>query len=79
MPSEYRVSEGQSLFDISLQCYGNIDQVYRLIEENISVLPNGLETDLAGGTILIINEEHIVDDYIVNQLKLADKTIVTGN
>lgn len=79
MLSEYRVRDGQSLFDVSIQCYGNIDQVYRLIEENLSVLPNGLETDLAGGTILIINDEHIVDETIVNNLKLTDRTISTGN
>lgn len=79
MPSEYKVIDGQSLLDVSLQCYGNIDQVYRLIEENLAVIPNGLETELAGGTILVINEEHMVNEYVVSQLVLNGIVVATGN
>lgn len=79
MPYEYRVSEGQSLLDVCLQCYGNIDQIYRLVEDNIDVLPNGLETDLVGGAILTIDEQHIVDEYLVTQFQLNNKIIATEN
>lgn len=50
--AEYKILEGQSLFDVALQLYGDVTKVYELIRLNPNKIPNILATNLSGQTII---------------------------
>lgn len=70
----YTVKEGQTLLDITLQVYGSIDYLVKLcLENNIDINSN-----LEGGTILVIDDNLFALSPISNQLNLSNIFINTG-
>src|SRR5688572_3154586 len=47
----YTVREGQSLFDLALQLYGDVTKVYEIIKLNPVSIPNIMARNLKGLTI----------------------------
>ena len=50
-----KVEEGQNLFDLALQMYGDVGEVWRVIADNAAVA--GLDDELAAGLELKVQKE----------------------
>lgn len=51
---DYVVQYGQSIYDLSINLYGDLSKVWDIIDDNGFV--NGLDTDLEGGQVVLIRE-----------------------
>ena len=49
--STYKVKQGQTLFDLALQLYGDVTKVFEIIALNPVIIPNILTRNLSGLTI----------------------------
>lgn len=65
--------DGQNLFDIAIQSFGTLEQLFTLITDNNL----SLNTKLKSGQELVINKEGIGDDNIKNFITLQN--IVMNN
>lgn len=59
MARQVIVEPNQCIEDIALQCYGDIDGVRHLVEDNIALFPEGFSTVLEPGTVLVVRDEPI--------------------
>lgn len=76
------VKDGQTLYDLSLQLYGDVSKVFELITLNPDTIPNVLTNNLQGKTIYY--EETLNDTtnyFIKNGIIVASKypEIITGS
>lgn len=58
----YKIKEGQTLFDVALQLYGDVSAVYELVRLNPTTIPNILTTNLSGQTITYEEQLNEVSD-----------------
>lgn len=58
----YKIREGQTLFDVALQLYGDATKVYELVRLNPTIIPNILATNLSGQTITYEEQTNEVAD-----------------
>lgn len=69
----YKIKEGQTLFDVALQLYGDVSAVYELVRLNPTTIPHILATNLAGQTITY--EEQLND--VATRYKTTGDIITT--
>lgn len=48
---QYTIRQGQTVFDLALQLYGDVSRVFELCTLNPTVLPNVLVRNISGQTI----------------------------
>ena len=74
------VEAGQSLFDFSIQEYGDIDGVFYLVEDNPDVL-TGITDDLEAGMELKVRQEPVtVDDKeVMKYMRDRKVNVATGD
>ena len=75
---KYTATKGQTIFDIAVQEYGNIDGIAWLCEDNdIRVLPYNFGTtefsDLGGKSLLI--REVTINQKVVDELRIYNPII----
>ena len=70
---EYRVKSGQSLYDVSIQLYGNTEFVLELVQNNPTLLEEGVNSNLSSNTILLYDKQNttLTNFLSVNTLNLA--------
>ncbi len=69
----YTIKEGQTIFDVALQLYGDVSSVYTIIKDNPTQLASILERNLPGKVI----EYTIQDNVIANYFSTNSITIAT--
>ena len=75
------VREGQSIFDLALQLYGDVSKVIDLCKLNPDTLPNVLVNNIAGLTINYEAQDNVTTNfYATNQITLSTKKpeFITG-
>lgn len=71
----YLVREKQNLLDIAMQLYGDLDGVWKLLDDNPSI---GLDSELATAQELVVDPAHSVNPQIQNYFKTRNLKVVTG-
>ena len=70
----YTIQEGQTLFDLALQLYGDVGRVYELIKLNPDTISNILERNLVGKTINYEEQDNETANYYkTNKTIIATK------
>jgi len=66
------INEGQTIFDLSLQLYGDVSKVYSLIQLN-SNIDNITTNDLTGKVIVYEDPQNEVSEYYkTNSINIAN-------
>ena len=75
-----RTEQGQNLFDIAIQEYGSVEQVFKLMADNSTAIPN-LNAALTPGTALEIEKQPtgIKDLDLMNLFRDNKVVINTGD
>lgn len=72
------IKEGQTIFDLSIQLYGDIKYIYKIISDN----PTITHLQYAGLRGLEINYEEqktdITENFKVNKITIATKGVTSG-
>lgn len=76
--SKVKVLKGQNIYDIALQCYGDVEGVFQLMADNPTKI-NSLDAQLVAGDYLNLTDEKILKKEVVNYYKQLGKTINTGD
>ncbi len=74
MPKQHTVIYKQSILDIAMRHYGNIDAVFDLIAKNQEI---GLNKSLETGSLINLPESESFDKNMYDYLKLKQKRIST--
>lgn len=69
----YKIRQGQTLFDLAVQLYGDVSKVYEIIKLNPTTIPNILTRNLSG---LTINYD-LQNNEVANRFA-TDGTILTS-
>jgi len=56
-----KIEEGQTIFDIAIQEYGDVMMIWILLDDNLATITD-LNTDLVPGAELNIRKEPVVND-----------------
>lgn len=63
----YTIKQGQTLFDVALQLYGDVTKVYELVRLNPTTIPNVLTRGLPGLTINYeVQTNEVARDFSTN-------------
>ena len=73
----YTVSQGQTLLDIALEVYGDLEGVFTLIEQNPGL--SQVEQSLSPGQQLLINETLAINTDIAFYFQTNELKINTGS
>jgi hypothetical protein len=74
---EVRVVRGQSLFDLAIQEYGSVEEVYRLLDDNPEVIT--VDAELMPGSILKVQERpQLEDERTMNYFRTRNLKVATG-
>lgn len=68
---KYIVKEGQSIFDVVIQKYGTLNELFTIFVDNPSLTVN---TDLTGLQEVVINSDIVGDEGIKNNYLVTDHT-----
>jgi uncharacterized ubiquitin-like protein YukD len=66
--NEYVIQEGQSLFDLALMVYGNVEKVFQIVQDNIEDIPSINQSVLAGISMnfdSLLNDNLVLTKYLV--------------
>ena len=70
--ANYTIKEGQTIFDVTLQLYGDVSKVYELIKLNPTQIGSILERNLMGKTITYdIQDNDIANYFSTNSIIIA--------
>lgn len=72
----YIVSEGQTLYDLALQLYGDVSAIIRIIEDNPAIV--SIETDPIPGSEIIVSGEALMNADIVDYYAGLNYKVNTG-
>ena len=79
--ADYRITDGQSLFDVALQKYGSVESIYTLIKDNLDLLVNVNNSNIANKTV-VVAESNLVDvkKLLINNINIntSDPQISDG-
>ena len=68
----YTIKEGQTIFDVALQLYGDVSEVYTIIKANPTQLTSILDRNLPGKIIeYTIQDNPIANYFSTNQITIA--------
>ena len=70
----YQIREGQTIFDIALTLYGNLEKVYQIIQDNIESIPY-INQRIMAGTTLSFNPDEI-DDFVLTDYLIKNNVIM---
>ena len=59
----YTIQEGQTIFDVALQLYGDVSQVYTIIKANPTQLESILTRNLSGKVITYELQDNDIANY----------------
>jgi predicted nuclease of predicted toxin-antitoxin system len=71
--ASYTIKEGQTIFDVVLQLYGDMDKMYEFIQLNPTKIASILERNLVGKEV----EYEVQDNEIANYYKNNNIIIAT--
>ena len=71
--ANYTIVEGQTIFDVALQLYGDCTKAYQIVQDNPVLIPSLLERNLIGKTIVYTEQTN----FIANHYK-TNGTIITN-
>jgi hypothetical protein len=69
------IEEGQTIWDVAIQVYGDVFMAWQLVKDNAGVLVD-LNTDLVPGMVLNIQVEPLVKDKELMNHFRTQKTII---
>jgi len=73
-----RISEGQTIFDLAIQEYGDPSAVFKLMADNPGKLPD-LEADpQAGDTFQVREEPEVANKDVMNYFRTSNIHVNTG-
>jgi hypothetical protein len=80
MTRTYTIREGQTLFDIALQLYGDATKAIEICKLNPDVVPNLLSTNIKGLTIEYEEQSNEVARYFAtNNITISTKYPLTSS
>jgi len=77
----YKIKDGQSIFDIAVQKYGDISQTIRLIKDNLEVLENVNNANISGKNIEVDESRNVnVQNWLNKNINIntSDPVIQDG-
>ncbi len=79
--AEYRITDGQSLFDVALQKYGSVSNVIDMIVNNIDELVNINNGNISNKTITVDDSSlKLVQDFLLKKVNIntSNPVIIDG-
>lgn len=73
------IKSEQSIFDLSLQYYGSLDNIYDLIQNN-SFIDSIINTEINGNILILNNDKNFVNEYYrKNSINIGTKKPFANN
>jgi hypothetical protein len=70
----YIVKEGQTIFDIALTLYGNVEKAYQIMQDNIESIPY-INQKIRAGTLLTFNTDN-ADDFVLIDYLIKNNVVM---
>jgi hypothetical protein len=66
----YRITDGQSIFDVALQKYGSVEQAIKIVQDNPAIV-NMNNANLSGAIVTVDDvQNQVVKTFLINRRNL---------